>query len=240
MLVNSRFAILNAMRRLFGAVLTSILLLGLSVYPVNAAVKPGSPCKKQGQESKSPSMTYTCIKKNNRLVWNKGVKPKTTEQGITVDKNLLSVDVTVPASFYEGEKITQEKLNDEAAKKGYGKATLNPNGSVTFRMSKSQHNKALADMKKSVDDYIQETVNDSPKIFKEISYNKSMTEFNVVVDKKNFEDDFAAGMIGLGIGIMSSFYQMFNGVKDEPKTTIKLTDVATGKVFDTTTWPIKE
>lgn len=226
------------LKRVTVFLLISSLSLGLNLNTASASIKPGTACKKDGQVSTSSGKKYTCIKKGKQLVWDNGVKTSSSDKGITVDKNIFSVDVTIPASFYEDEKLTQEELNIDAAKKGYGKAKLNSDGSVTFRMSKSQHQKALADMKKSLDDYIQETANDSPKIFRQITYNKNMTEFNVSVDKVKFEEDLAAGMIGLGIGMLASFYQMFNGI-EIPKTTIKFTDEKTGKVFDTQSWPQK-
>ena len=228
------------MKRILSTILISCLALGISPYAASAAIKPGSACKKEGQVSTVSGKKYTCINKSKKLVWDKGVKSNSSDEGISVDKNLFSVDVTVPASFYEGTKITQEELSADAAKKGYGKAKLNADGSVSFRMSKSQHKAALADMKKSVDDYIQETVNDSPKIFREITYNKKISEFSVSVNKANFEEDFAAGMIGFGIGILSMFYQMFDGAGENPKTVIKIIDQSTGKVFDTHTWPEKD
>ena len=155
-------------KRALVTILISCLTVGINPYSASAAIKPGSACAKEGQVRTESGKKYTCIKKNKKLVWNNGVKSGTSDQGITVDKNLFSVDVTLPASFYEGENMTQAKLNADAAKKGYGKATLNKDGSVTLRMSKAEHSKAVAEMKKSVDDYIQESVNESPKIFKKI------------------------------------------------------------------------
>jgi hypothetical protein len=226
-------------KRALVTILISCLTVGINPYSASAAIKPGSACAKEGQVRTESGKKYTCIKKNKKLVWNNGVKSGTSDQGITVDKNLFSVDVTLPASFYEGENMTQAKLNADAAKKGYGKATLNKDGSVTLRMSKAEHSKAVAEMKKSVDDYIRETVNDSPEVFREITYNKSMTEFSISVDKSKFEEDLASGMIGFGIGMLSAFYQMFNGTEN-PKTAIKLIDASTGKVFDTQNWPLKD
>ena len=218
-------------KRALVTILISCLTVGINPYSASAAIKPGSACAKEGQVRTESGKKYTCIKKNKKLVWNNGVKSGTSDQGITVDKNLFSVDVTLPASFYEGENMTQAKLNAEA--------TLNKDGSVTLRMSKAEHSKAVAEMKKSVDDYIRETVNDSPEVFREITYNKSMTEFSISVDKSKFEEDLASGMIGFGIGMLSAFYQMFNGTEN-PKTAIKLIDASTGKVFDTQNWPLKD
>ena len=223
-------------KRALATILISCLVVGINPYSANASVKAGATCTKEGQVKTASGKKYTCIKKNKKLIWNNGVKSGTSDEGITVEKNIFSVDVTLPASFYEGENMTQAKLNAEAAKKGYGKATLNKDGSVTLRMSKAEHAKVMAEMKKSVDDYIKETVNESPKVFQSVTYNKNMTEFSISVNKAKFEEDLASGMIGFGIGMLSMYYQMFNGTEN-PKTAIKLIDANTGKVFDTQNWP---
>lgn len=227
------------LKRAISTLLISSLALGINLSPAGAAVKPGTACKSEGRVTTVAGKKYTCVKQGKKLMWSKGVKSTSSDEGISVDKNLFSVDVTIPASFYEDQKITQAELDTDAAKKGYGKAKLNSDGSVSFRMSKAQHKAALAEMKKSLDNYIQESVNESPKIFKKISYNSNMTEFNITVDKANFEDDLAAGFIGLGIALQASFYQMFNGTQN-PKTELKMIDATTGKVFDTQSWPEKE
>lgn len=228
------------MKRLLATILIASLSLALSLIPASAAVKAGSACKKLGSTNTASGKTYTCIKKGKKLIWNKGVKSKSSNTGLSVDKNLLSVVITMPASFYEGSNVTQEQLNAEAANGGTGKATLNADGSVTWRMSKAEHKKVIADMKKSVDDYIQETVNDSPAVFREINYDKNMTEFKILVDRAKFEEDFTAGMIGFGIGILASFYQMFNNGVESPQIVIRLIDATTGKVFDTQYYPAKD
>jgi flagellar hook-associated protein FlgK len=228
------------MRRLLAITLIASLTLGLGLSPANAVVKAGAGCKKLGAKSTASGKTYTCIKKGNKLIWNNGVKSKSSDAGVSVDKNLLSVVITIPASFYEGTKITQESLNADAAKNGTGKATLNSDGSVTWRMSRAEHAKVMADMKKSVDDYIQEAVDESPTVFREITYDKNMTEFKILVNQAKFEEDFSAGMIGFGIGILASFFQMFNnGVKD-PKIVMRLIDADTGRVFETQNFPPKD
>lgn len=228
------------MKRLLSTILISSLSLGLGLSPVNAAVKSGAACKKLGLKSTVSSKTYTCIKRGNKLVWDNGVKSKSSNEAISVDKNLLDVVITIPASFYKGTKITQDSLNADAAKNGTGKATLNSDGSVTFKMSKPEYAKALAEMKKSIDDYIQEAVDNSPTVFREITYDANMTEFKILVNRKDFEEDLSAGFIGLGIGIFASLYQMFkSGIKD-PKSVMRFIDASTGKVLETYNYPPKE
>lgn len=163
--------------------------------------------------------------------------PSSSAQGIEVDENLLTVDVTVPASFYEGQEITQAQLDADAKEKGYSKAKLNDDGSVSFTMSRAAYKQALAEMKKAVDDYIQETVNNQPEIFKEITYNDSMTKFEVAVDRAAFESDFTAGMIQLGIGILAGFYQAFADGASEAKIQIDYMDATSGEIFSTVNLP---
>ena len=67
-----------------------------------------------------------------------------------------------------------------------------------------------------------------------------MTEFKILVNQAKYEEDFSVGFVGFGIGILASFYQMFNsGVKD-PKIVMRLIDADTGKVFETQNFPPKD
>lgn len=228
------------MRTLLSAILISTLTFGMNIYPVNAAIKPGSACSKEGSVSVASGKKYTCIKKGKKLIWNNGVASKASNNEISIDKNLLSVDVTIPASFYEGTNITQEQLNADAAKKGYGKAKINTDGSVSFRMSKVEHKKALIEMKKSLDDYIQEAIDASPGVFREITYDKNMSEFKFLVDRVKFEEDISVGFIGFGVSYLAYFYQMFNGGPAPYKNVMRFIDIATGKVFETQNFPQKD
>ena len=160
-----------------------------------------------------------------------------TEQGVSVDENLLTVEVTVPASFYEDSEITQAELDADTSEKGYGTAKLNDDGSVTYKMTKIEHRKALDEMKKAVDDYIQESVDASPEVFNEITYNESLTKFTIVVSRANFENDIAAGFVSFGIGLLSGFYQVFSVGSDNVTTTIEYKDFDTGEIFETQVWP---
>ena len=228
------------MRRSLAILLSISLTSVLGLSPVHAAVKPGSSCKKLGSTSTSSGRTYTCIKKNNKLVWNSGVKTKSSGSGVSVDKNLFNVVITIPASFYEGTKVTQQQLDADAAKDGYGKAKLNSDGSVTWTMSKAEHRKVMADFKKSVDEYIQEAVDESPKVFREVTYDEKMTEFKVKVYQEMFEEDLSAGFIGFGIAILAQFYQMFSSGTKEPKVAVQFIDVTTNRIFDSQKFPAKD
>ena len=54
----------------------AIFVLGTITSTANSAVKPGTTCKKEGQVKTSAGKKFTCVKKANKLVWNKGIAIK--------------------------------------------------------------------------------------------------------------------------------------------------------------------
>ena len=71
------------MKRVLATILIGCLALTLNLSVVEAAVKPGSACKKLGQVKKSAGIKYTCIKSGKKLVWKKGTAIKSTAPAIT-------------------------------------------------------------------------------------------------------------------------------------------------------------
>jgi hypothetical protein len=158
-----------------------------------------------------------------------------SEEAASVDKGLFSVEVTIPASMFEGENLDTVIADAEA--EGI-KASKNDDGSVTYKMSKSQHKEMLAEIKQSITDSIEEmkTGEDFVSI-KDITFNKAFTEFTMVVDKATYEnsmDGFASFALGIG-GMM---YQMYDGVDpDKYKVKILIQDEETNEVFDEIVFP---
>lgn len=109
------------------------------------------------------------------------------ESGVDVDKGLFNVEVTLPASFFEGEDMESVAANAEA--EGVGEATVNEDGSVTYKMSKSKHNEMMDEMAKSVEESKTEIVDsgDYPSV-RAIENNKHYSKFTVTVDREAFEN----------------------------------------------------
>ena len=161
---------------------------------------------------------------------------KGEEGQVNVDKGLLNVEVTLPATFFEGEDL--DSVIAEAKKDGVSKVTKNDDGSLTYKMPKSKHKEMLKDLAKSTDETMEEMKNDKdfPSI-KDISRNKSLSEFTMEVDKGKFEDSFD-GFAALGLGITGMYYQAFNGKDlDDYNVTIFIKDEETQKVFDKFVYP---
>ncbi|NBD25671.1 hypothetical protein [Paenibacillus glycinis] len=160
------------------------------------------------------------------------------EQQIEVDKGLLNAEVTLPASFFEGEDQTSESIIADAKSKGVKDVTKNADGSYTYKMSKSVYNDMLKDAEKSVLDYAA-TLTDGQtfKSIRSVDHNKSLSEFTLTVDKAAFEGGFD-GFAGLSLGMSAMMYQAFNGTApDKYKVTINYKDAGTKEVFDTVVYP---
>ncbi|MFB1099387.1 hypothetical protein [Terribacillus sp. JSM ZJ617] len=157
------------------------------------------------------------------------------EGGVKVDKNLLSVEVSLPASFFEGQSA--EDVIADAKEEGI-EVTANDDGSYTYKMSKSEHKKLMDEMSAELDKSTAEMVSsgDYPSI-KDISYNKDFSAFTMVVDKEAYENSMD-GFASLGLGMSGMMYQLFNGADpDEYSITISIEDEASGEVIGETVYP---
>lgn len=75
------------MKRILGAIFSSLLLTLVVLSPSVAIVKAGASCSKLNSTSISAGLKYICIKSGKKLVWSKGVKirqsaPSTTPSAV--------------------------------------------------------------------------------------------------------------------------------------------------------------
>ncbi|MHA6260068.1 hypothetical protein ACXYMX_09135 [Sporosarcina sp. CAU 1771] len=164
--------------------------------------------------------------------------PETEETGGTaaVDKGLLNVEVTIPGTFFEEENL--DDVVAEAKENGMKEATVNPDGSVTYKMSKAKHKEMMSEMKASITESIDEMITGEDFMsFIDIKYNKNFSEFTLVVDKEAYENSFD-GFASFGIGMSGMFYQIYDGVNPE-KVNVKIetVDESSGEVFGTMNYP---
>ena len=62
------------MKRTLATILVGCLALSVNLANAAATIKAGDTCPKLGKITTQNNIKYFCIKKNNKLVWNKGVK----------------------------------------------------------------------------------------------------------------------------------------------------------------------
>ncbi|KOO47888.1 hypothetical protein [Viridibacillus arvi] len=156
---------------------------------------------------------------------------------VAVNRDLMNIEIKVPASFYEGEDI-DAIIADAKEKKRYIKVGKNSDGSVTYIMSREQHDTLIKEMKESTASNVKEIEDDSeiPSVLK-ISNNSNFSEFIITVDKKEFENSFDSFAV-FSLGIAGMFYQVFDGTAEEDlKVTVKMKDAKNGKIFNEIIYP---
>lgn len=174
--------------------------------------------------------------KPNEPSTNEVYAEKEGSEAVEVEKNILSVEITLPASMIESDNIDQ--VIAEAKADGVGEVIKNSDGSLTYKMSKSKHKEMMNEMATELKSSIDEMTNSEDfSSIKDITTNKSFSEFTMIVDQEVFENSFDSfATLGLGIGGM--MYQLFDGVKsDDYKVTIHVKDEATGEEFATVVYP---
>ncbi|MEH7351771.1 hypothetical protein [Gottfriedia acidiceleris] len=174
-----------------------------------------------------------CSSNNQAKQTTKESKPK--EEKMAVDKGLFNVKLTLPASMFEGDDIN--KVIADAEKEGI-KVTKNSDGSLTYKMSKSQHKKIMKGMREQIIKTVNET-NESKDFasLKDVTYNNDFSEFTLIVDKSAYENSMD-GLAALTFGMSGMMYQLYNGVDpNDYKVTILIKDQATQKEFDKIVYP---
>ena len=131
---------------------------------------------------------------------------------VDVNKGVFNVTLTMPKEYMED--VTQEDLDESRKKKGYKSATLNEDGSVTFVMTKEQHNNLIDEIKKSLSDSVDELVTSGeyPAISK-IDYNDDFTSYTVTTS--NSEPDFSESLMVYILYSYGGMYGVYSGKRAE-------------------------
>lgn len=194
-----------------------LLTLGLAVLVVSSLILSG--CSK-----KEPNQNITNSEEVDLIE---------EDEGVSVDKNILTIDITFPeeivgdtSSFNEREYLEQNE--------GMKSAKVNEDGSLTLTMTKKKHNELLDEMKLNMDDTFKELIEgkDTPYI-KNIEHTEDYREVRVMVDKGAYEEsfDFTPYVIGINAGM----YQLYS--EEEYKSTIIMEDAETGEEIYSVVYP---
>ena len=151
--------------------------------------------------------------------------------GISVDKSLLSVEITMPSTFFE--ESSDEEIEDAANERGIEKCIINDDGSVTYKMSKAKHKELLDDLKSGVEESIDSMLHgeDAVESFQEIEYNDDLSKFNVYVDQETYTewDSFAS----LSLFFIGAYYQTFAGEDiDKLDVIVNYIDASTNETIE--------
>jgi len=175
-----------------------------------------------GQDTSAPSNNEQPTEASNPTTSGKSDNSK-----IEVDEGLLTVEVTMPASFFK--EKTEEEIKAAADENGFISCTVNADGSVTYKMTKAKHKEMLAELKSSLDESIADMINgkDAVESFQKIEYADDFSKFDVYVDN----------LYVLAFYISGAYYQAFDG-KDITKAdvVVNIIDSATNETLNTTSY----
>ncbi|MBM7540656.1 hypothetical protein [Amphibacillus cookii] len=153
------------------------------------------------------------------------------------EERLADVEVTIPASFYEGELDT-DQIKAEADEVGITEVTVNDDGSVTYTMPESVHDEWLSDYATEIESTMAELVSSADFVsISDVTANNDYSSFTVAVDQEVYENSFD-GIAAFSLGISGLFYQLMNGVNpDDYNVTIDIVDEESGEIFDSVIYP---
>lgn len=151
-------------------------------------------------------------------------------------KKAGDVEVTIPALFFEGQDI--DSVISKAKNSGIKEIIKNDDGSLTYKMAKPEHEEMMKGLKEGILANVDKIkASDDFKSVKDITYNKSFSEFTVSVNKKEFESSLDT-MASVGLALTGMYYQLFNGADVENyKVTVIFNDESSGEVINTMVYP---
>ena len=155
-------------------------------------------------------------------------KSEGTSDTADVDKNLLTVTITIPESY--AAKVTQEELDNSVAKGRSMSATKNDDGSITYVMTRSQH-KALLDMiSQTIDGQLDRMPEseDYPDITK-VEHSADYTQFTVTT--RNEEVSISETVSILAFYMYGNMYGAYSGESPD-NVSVSFVNEASGEVID--------
>lgn len=184
-----------------------------------------------GKDQKQASVSESSPEKDDKESEDNAEAASDESAGISAEKNLFSVEVTLPSYFFEesDELDLIDELEDDEVKD----ITKNADGSMTFKMTKDAHKEVLASSKESVDESIEEILEDKENYpsFDSISYNDDLTVFDIKVDSTTYNG--LQAFSALSFYVMGNLYQAFNAVpENELKTVVNFINKETGEVIE--------
>ncbi len=129
---------------------------------------------------------------------------------VQVENGVMTVSLNVPADL--AKNIRQETI-DAGIGTQYQAAFRNQDGSITYKMTKEQHQAMLEQLAVSFDNSLQEMIDDEKYTISNITCNNDFTVFDISLDgaEPSVSDSFAA----FSLYMYGELYGVFNGNRPE-------------------------
>ena len=129
---------------------------------------------------------------------------------VQVENGIMTVSLNVPADL--AKNIRQETI-DAGIGTQYQAAFRNQDGSITYKMTKEQHQAMLEQLAVSFDNSLQEMIDNENYTISNITRNNDFTVFDITLDgaEPSISDSYAA----FGLYMYGGLYGVFNGKRPE-------------------------
>ncbi len=201
--------------------LTILMLIVISAGTIACgSTEPGnSENPKQSEETLNPPEESNTPSPTNAS------KPEQPE----AKQEEFDVKLNIPADFV-GE-TTQEELDAIAKENGFKSITLNEDGSATYIMTKSQHEKMMKAMAESLSQELNKMIgSETYPNFTDIKANENFTEFTITT--KSTSLDMAESFSIMAFYVQGGMYNLFNG-KAADNISVTFVNEATGETIFT-------
>lgn len=99
------------------------------------------------------------------------------------------MEITIPATLVKNDDADIDDLLDEAVNKGIKEVIRNDDGSLTFKMSKSGHEKLMGEIREEIQETMLDIKTDDDFVsIREIEADESFSQFTMKVDREAFEN----------------------------------------------------
>lgn len=158
-----------------------------------------------------------------------------TSEKLEVDENLLTVDITLPASFFQDQ--SEEEIKEKALENGCKKCTINDDGTVIYTMTKKAHKDLLKKMSDEIKKSVSELLKGENSVasFVSIDYNDDFSKYEVYVDPAKYNS--MDSLYALGFYVTGAYYQALAGIdNDKIDVVVSFMDNETKEVIDTASY----
>lgn len=201
----------------------SLLLAIMIVFLTSCGVK-------QEAASSTSMQTIELIQVESQASDQKNLSNDLNNLGnIKVEQSLFTVTLNIPKDFVG--TATQEDLNEICKEKGYHSVKLNKDGSATYIMTQSQHDKMMDEYRVQINAELSSMINsESYPNFTKIDANNNFTEFIIFTKSKSL--DLTESFSVMQFYVYSGLYNIFNGTTAE-NVTIIFKNSDTGEIIHT-------
>ena len=157
-----------------------------------------------------------------------GNEPEDGSDTVQVDESLLTVELTIPASYFGMDAESLEVEDDYAAEQGFISAEVK-DGNMVIVMTKARQKEILDSYADGIDTMIGGYIGGEETLYiQEITYTENFTEFTMKVDREGYEKvEYDSTSISLSLS--AAIYQMYAGIPAD--VTINVFDAATDELI---------